>query len=889
MFQAVEKLNACMGPDQDPLPSYSLSCAPKKIKNYHNHCMTKTIQCTNATHARVVLSHTLAHSPLHQSHITLWYEPAFSKVPLTFIGFINSSVRLVLYPFIAYIVFRYATGHQIDPWCIDFHPQAQESCLDFKGETLTEFLVQISTTLFAYVIGLVACTMTLNPYGMALPLLAATPLSAICYYIHAFGYLQHVDFFPSFENPEKLFSAVVYPYAPLIVLILWIGQVLGIGLYAITRRNIILADDSDMFLIPYYDGIFFEQQMLLNRQTKKWGVEQTGHQVNYSVGERIVRNPRMIFICSTMYRENVVEMRQMLTSIKRVATHYERERKVKGDNCDQYESHIFFDGALNGTQLQQFGLQLLSLLKDTLGVKPNSCVKKVTPYGMCLQYKLNEVENMPFHIHFKDRNLVKPKKRWSQVMYMNYVIKHRIETNPNLTADNTFILTTDADIDFTAKSAVVLLDMLETNPLVGAVCARTHPKGSGPLYWYQVFDYAVGHWFQKPAEHLMGCVLCSPGCFSVFRCSALQEVLETYSTLATNGVEFLMKDMGEDRWLCTLLIKKGWRLEYCAISEDLTYCPLDFGEFYGQRRRWIPSTIANLSLLISETSAITRKNDTVSILFILFQAIMVFSTAISPATVILVIASGLQSSFNFSDEIVLLIISLLIIVSVFYGAVCLFASPKTQIDMAKVLSFIFAIIMIVVIAGIFTDVIKGIFPYPKLTFLVPPNCTKTGPNITPTYEDCSKDAKFLASLPNTLPKDPPFKLPVSSSVIYLGVFALTFLVAAVLHLPEFTCLFHSIWYLLALPSGYLLLLIYSAANLDSQSWGTREGSSGADEGLLGWWRYIKNAWTLMISCCMRSRCCKQDKDSTGQKAAEEKKKKEEPSEDDDPAGKRHKI
>ena len=35
------------------------------------------------------------------------------------------------------------------------------------------------------------------------------------------------------------------------------------------------------------------------------------------------------------------------------------------------------------------------------------------------------------------------------------------------------------------------------DPRVGAVCGRTHPLGVGPLVWYQVFDYAIGHWFQK--------------------------------------------------------------------------------------------------------------------------------------------------------------------------------------------------------------------------------------------------------------------------------------------------------------------------------------------------------------------------------------------------------
>ena len=33
----------------------------------------------------------------------------------------------------------------------------------------------------------------------------------------------------------------------------------------------------------------------------------------------------------------------------------------------------------------------------------------------------------------------------------------------------------------------------------------------GPVIWYQVFEYAIGHWFQKATEHVFGCVLCSPG------------------------------------------------------------------------------------------------------------------------------------------------------------------------------------------------------------------------------------------------------------------------------------------------------------------------------------------------------------------------------------------
>ena len=86
--------------------------------------------------------------------------------------------------------------------------------------------------------------------------------------------------------------------------------------------------------------------------------------------------------------------------------------------------------------------------------------------------------------------------------------------------------------------------------------------------------------------------------------------------------------LGEDRWLCTLMVQAGWRLEYCAAAENFTYVPDNFDEFYKQRRRWIPSTLANLALLISESEITTKNNDSMSFPFILYQAANVFSTLI---------------------------------------------------------------------------------------------------------------------------------------------------------------------------------------------------------------------------------------------------------------------
>eukprot|EP00731_Ephydatia_muelleri_P039074 Em1084g1a len=458
---------------------------------------------------------------------------------------------------------------------------------------------------------------------------------------------------------------------------LWVGQMLGKGLYIWQKRNIILARDTDMFTNPHYDGILLEQHVILNREPEKPKL--------VKVSER--RKSRTVFVCSTMYREDSEEMKQMLSSIYTLARHCAREKEENPEHCDHFESHVFFDGGVNGTQLTHFALQLVSLLQESVKVDPKICQPHSTPYGYMLYWLIEDT--IPFCIHLKDNAKIKNKKRWSQVMYMNYVLNYRVKRDTTLDDDNTFILTTDADIQFTPESATVLLDILDSDPQVGAVCARTHPKGSGPLYWYQVFDYAIGHWFLKVAEHILGTVLCCPGCFSVFRCRALRSVLDTYSTEVTSASEFLTKDMGEDRWLCTLLVENGWRLEYCAISENYTHCPEGFDEFFKQRRRWIPSTVANLSLLITQASKVTQMNDTVSIVFVLFQGILVFSTAISPATVILVIASGFSSAYKVSDSSIMATIIILLILSVAYGIFCLYGNPQHQLDVAKFATFVF--------------------------------------------------------------------------------------------------------------------------------------------------------------------------------------------------------
>ena len=350
----------------------------------------------------------------------------------------------------------------------------------------------------------------------------------------------------------------------------------------------------------------------------------------------------------------------------------------------------------------------------------------------------------------------------------------------------------NADIEFKTNSVAALLDFLACDDSVGAVCTRTHPTGSGTLVWYQIFEYAFGHWFQKSAEHVLGCVLWCPGCFSMFRASAIADVLETYQSSVTSASEFLTKDMGEDRWLCTLLIQKGWRLEYAALAKTSTYCPDTFDELYNQRRRWIPSTLANLHLILRNAKSIAFNSTSVSFLFILYQLILIFSTIVTPSTVIILMGSGLQSAYNWDPQWTITIFTT---ISILYGIVCLIFPENVQLTLAKVLTATFAVVMFLAVVGLFTQTVQ--------------------------FLELQGSEDNNNTIDATLANNVDAIITVESVHLWASIF----IVFTVLYLKEALLLVHFAWYILGLPAVYLLPMIDSVTNLNNRSWGTRVGIS----------------------------------------------------------------
>ncbi|XP_056269088.1 chitin synthase 1 isoform X2 [Pseudoliparis swirei] len=571
---------------------------------------------------------------------------------------------------------------------------------------------------------------------------------------------------------------------------------------------------SQLFVRRLYESAFIDLSLLLNTKMK---VPRARNQESHEDIQNCV-----IYLCATMWHETYDEMLKILTSMFRL-DRYRGDPKENHTDCFDFECHVYVDDAYmtekaTGKRLvNSYVTDLIHVVIEVYRVFTNKEPDDVsifeTPYGGRLMFVLPD-GNM-LYIHLKDKTLIKNKKRWSQIMYMYYLLgwKGYIVKNPKkitrqnnpcresmismygeiyllpqhdtdykrkfISDDNTYILALDGDTDFQPKAVILLLDRLRMYTNVGAACGRIHPTGMGPMVWYQKFEYAVGHWLQKTSEHVFGSVLCSPGCFSLFRGSALMDdnVMKKYTTPATRASEYVQYDQGEDRWLCTLLLQQGWRVEYNAASDAYTNSPEEFKEFYNQRRRWGPSTLANTLDLLHSGSETVKRNSSISQLYIYYQMFTVSSSILGPASVTLMIAGALQFILKLYGTTSIIIAC---IPPVFYILICFLAKPNTQITIAAILSIMYAFLMTASLFSIIGDmVIQGTF-------------------LTPT-------GLFLVSM------------------------AIMYSVTAILHPEEWAMIIYGLMYFICIPSGYLLLTIYSLVNMHIVTWGTRETNKGEGE------------------------------------------------------------
>ena len=179
---------------------------------------------------------------------------------------------------------------------------------------------------------------------------------------------------------------------------------------------------------------------------------------------------------------------------------------------------------------------------------------------------------------------------------------------------------------------------------------------------------------------------------------------------------------------------------------------------------------------------------------------------------ILIIASGL-SYVNFIESTTVLVV-LLSLLTIGYGLICLYTSQEFQLKVAKLLTVIFSLLMAFVTVGVAAQAADDLYERQH-----PPTPTPTVPSPTARHNITPTSTVTLTATLLTTTARVSDGLPANVSSLYLGGLIGIFFLAALLHPTEAFCLLNGVWYLLCLPSGYLLLIVYSICNMTDRSWG----------------------------------------------------------------------
>ena len=125
-------------------------------------------------------------------------------------------------------------------------------------------------------------------------------------------------------------------------------------------------------------------------------------------------------------------------------------------------------------------------------------------------------------------------------------------------------------------------------------------------------------------------------------------------------------------------MQKNLKLEYTAASDAYTYVPEGFYEFFNQRRRWAPSTLANIFEIIISASSVTNTNKYINKLYLVYHMFLFASSLITPGTIFLMILGATNLAFPVIPTWLAFLINLILVCIVIMG--CVLAEVKTQVN-----------------------------------------------------------------------------------------------------------------------------------------------------------------------------------------------------------------
>lgn len=264
------------------------------------------------------------------------------------------------------------------------------------------------SAMIAHSLAFIALSWCLPIYGILLPsVLSVTAAISVCC-----GFLE-----PDLFNGQKVGELNSLVITSFITLFIWCSPYILTSLLWTKKPEYLLMPFEALFMSYSWNALFFDQYLLLSCRR--------GSSVHHSemASEQVVKSSAhtksRIFVCTTMYQEADYEMERLLMSLQGLSS------STKFNDVF-LEAHIFMDNGCTGGTLNAFAHQLVELVQVKLGLSIQNGVCLEMPYGIEILWTLND--GMPLTVHFKDSQKVKAKKRWSQAMYVHYILNFKLQT-----------------------------------------------------------------------------------------------------------------------------------------------------------------------------------------------------------------------------------------------------------------------------------------------------------------------------------------------------------------------------------------------------------------------------------------------------------------------------